>query len=238
MPWALALLLWDLLALLARFREADGDGLFAALDLAALSAPRGAPLVAVHLAFHVLLAAARVFSLLCFLGHGFLLLFDAGIGCGLEQARKVSGVGRKHGGRLRDGLGRFLEILVFLVALRFADPVGHATRRAGKADFRHRLDQFGGAVMRAILVADYDDDPDLSVRRHAALVVGLSQKRVHPFHDAFGDARRLAEPDRRCHDENVGIDDTLTQRRPVVALTLIRSNASLDVVVDGAHDRS
>jgi hypothetical protein len=53
----------DFLALLARFRQVDRDGLLAALDLpgfAAAATVRRAALIAMHFAFHVAARAARV----------------------------------------------------------------------------------------------------------------------------------------------------------------------------------
>src|SRR5262249_37036120 len=62
------------LALLARFRKADGDGLLAAFHGAAatfLAAFQLAALLAVHRALHVLAGAARIFP-----GHIFLQTFS------------------------------------------------------------------------------------------------------------------------------------------------------------------
>jgi hypothetical protein len=53
----------DFLAFLARFRQADRNGLLATLDLAAFAAAaavRGAALIAMHFAFHVAACASRV----------------------------------------------------------------------------------------------------------------------------------------------------------------------------------
>ena len=53
----------DFFAFLARFRQADRNGLLAALDLpafAAAAAVRGAALIAMHFAFHVAACASRV----------------------------------------------------------------------------------------------------------------------------------------------------------------------------------
>jgi hypothetical protein len=58
----------NLLALLAGFRKADGDRLFAALDLAAFAARTAlgvAAFVAMYLAFDVFARALRVFPFLC-----------------------------------------------------------------------------------------------------------------------------------------------------------------------------
>src|ERR1019366_2299413 len=58
----------NLLALLAGFRKADGDRLFAALDLAAFAARTAlglAAFVAMYLAFYVFARALRVFPFLC-----------------------------------------------------------------------------------------------------------------------------------------------------------------------------
>src|ERR1700753_3413921 len=70
-------LLRDFLALLARFRQADGDRLLAAFHLAGLAAGTafgGALLVAAHLALDVLAGALGIFPLRFLLGsHGILL---------------------------------------------------------------------------------------------------------------------------------------------------------------------
>jgi len=53
-------------------------------------------------------------------------------------------------------------------------------------------------MMRAILVADHRDAGDTAIGNHAAFVVGLAEKRVHPFEHALAHARRLAKPDWRA----------------------------------------
>jgi len=68
----------------------------------------------------------------------------------LQQARKMRRIGGEHRGRLGDGLGRRAEILVHDVALRLADPIGHASGRRGEPDLGQCLDQLGGAVMGAV----------------------------------------------------------------------------------------
>src|ERR1043166_10320098 len=87
-----------LLALLARLRKPDGDGLLAAFPpaaSAAASAPRGSALVAPHLAFNVALRAARVSSLPPFLRHSILLGYLANR---MQELRpSSSGCPRPHG---------------------------------------------------------------------------------------------------------------------------------------------
>ena len=83
-------------------------------------------------------------------------------------------VRREHGSRVGDRVWGRGEILVFLVALSLADPLRHPASWAAEADFCHRLDQFGGAVMRAVFVSYDGHDADLSIGRHAAALVGLA----------------------------------------------------------------
>jgi len=59
----------------------------------------------------------------------------------------MRGVGGEHLVRLRHCFGRLLEFLVFLRAHRFADPIGRATGRDGKADLEQRLADFRAEVI-------------------------------------------------------------------------------------------
>jgi hypothetical protein len=80
----------DFLAFLARFRQADRNGLLAALDLpafAAAAAARGAALIAMHFAFHVAACASRVSAFsLC---HIILRQF-------LDRAKAIAGAPRSR----------------------------------------------------------------------------------------------------------------------------------------------
>ena len=59
----------------------------------------------------------------------------------------MCGVGRQHLGPFRHYLRRPFELLVFLRAHRFADPIGRATGRDGKADLEQRLADFRAEVI-------------------------------------------------------------------------------------------
>ncbi len=62
-------------------------------------------------------------------------------------------VRREHGSRVRDRLWGLGKVLIFLVALSLSYPVRDSASWAAEADFCHRLDQLGGAVMRAVFVS-------------------------------------------------------------------------------------
>jgi len=61
-------------------------------------------------------------------------------------------------------------------------------------------------VVRAVLVADHGDRRDLAVGQHPAPIVGLGQLGVEAFQHHLAHRRRLAEPDRRRHHEDVRVE--------------------------------
>ena len=81
--------------------------------------------------------------------------------------------------------GRRLLVLVFVAAHCLADPIGRPARRHCKADFKQCGKNFGGAVMRAVFVADDAADRDLAIRRHSAALILLIEESVHAFKDTL-----------------------------------------------------
>jgi len=90
-------------------------------------------------------------------------------------------------------------------------------------------------VVGSVLVPGHDDAGDPVVRHRPSLVIRLRQHRVHPLEGALRDAGRLAEPRRARHDQDLGREDLVADRRPLVALSLVRLDAGRDRVVDDAN---
>ena len=62
---------------------------------------------------------------------------------------------------------------------------------------QHIWQHLGAGVMRAVFIADHAADGHLAVGRHPPALILLVEESIHALKHAFGDARRLAEPDRR-----------------------------------------
>jgi len=78
-------------------------------------------------------------------------------------------------------------------------------------------------VLDAVLVARDQAAADAPVVRILPVLVQEVAVAVEPLDDLRADGRLLAEPDRREQDEDVGGDDPLEQRRPLVARPAVRS---------------
>jgi hypothetical protein len=93
----------------------------------------------------------------------------------------------------------------------------------------------GAAVVGTVLVAGDHDPGDLAVGERVAVVVGLRDHRVHPLQHPLSDAGRARHPGRRGDDEDLGVEDRLTDRWPLVSLPHVRFDPGHDRHVDRAQ---
>ena len=154
-----------------------------------------------------------------------------------EQTGEVRRVGRERLRGRGHRLGDLVEVVVVAAAHGHVVPVGAALRRDGEADVVQPLEQVGGDLVRAVLVADDGDDGDLAADDRAAGVVGLRQLAVQPLEHPLGDAAHVPDPGGRGDDQDVAGQHLLADRRPGVALAHVHLDAGLHVVVDDADRR-
>ena len=108
-----------------------------------------------------------------------------------------------------------------------ADPSAVGLRRDHVAEVLQRVQHVHRDVLDAVLVARDDHAADAAVVDPLALVVQLAGVAVQALDHARADARLVAEPDRRADDEDVGGEDPLLDRRPVVAREAVLGHVGL-----------
>ena len=160
-----------------------------------------------------------------------IIRWDSGIRLALQQAREVGGVGGEHARQAQHIVRDFRQVLEVRLVHRLADPITGRLGGDRPAGVVERLNQLGGDMMGAVFIADDPNNNDLPEARHPALLVRLAEKGVHALNHALGEARRLAKPDRRPEDQDVGIENAAPDVWPGVARSLVRRYSGLDVMI-------
>src|SRR5450755_3718888 len=92
--------------------------------------------------------------------------------------------------------------------------------------------------MRAVLIPNYDDRAHFPISWHAAMVVLLTEERVHAFEHSFCYTAGLAQPDGRSDDQNVRRKNALTKLWPIVPLSFVGLHPRFNIVIYDANDLS